>query len=253
MYEDRKVPKQIATAFALIGLSLVLLSGTRNATVASIIGIGVLWWVFRTRIFIYLIVLAMLGLLVQILLSGNESIEVVTSRLGSTENTRLGAWALYGQLSMESPIFGYGYAGLPKAVYGASLVDFVSRFVTVNVPGVHNYYLGLAVRFGIPAVILSCTIMFLAFRTAWLVVFNKYVPDKEKRAYIMPCAMLTLVTAEGLFEDPMGSTGKGSLHGVMFAISAFLMVVYGRRLLQDASKAEAGDKAKASSRKLVTI
>ena len=101
--------------------------------------------------------------------------------------------------------------------------------------------------------LLSLTIMFVAFRTGWRVVFNRYVPDKEKRAYIMPCAMLTVVAAEGLFEDPMGSTGKGSLHGAMFAISAFLMVVYGRRLLEDARIAEGKAIRKASSRKLVTI
>ena len=238
MYEKRKLPKQLATIFALIGLALILLSGTRNATVATIIGVGMLWWVFRTRIFIYLIALAMLGLVVQIALSDNENIEFVSSRLQSTENTRLEAWALYAQLTAKSPILGYGYDGLRGAVYGEQLVAYVSRFANINVPGVHNYYLGIAVRFGIPALILSLCILYYAFRTGARVIFSSSVSDEDKKAYILPLSLIAVVAAEGLFEDTMGSTGKGALHGVMFAIGAYLSIVWGGRLLKDAESKE---------------
>ncbi len=250
MYEKRKLVRQTATVFALIGMVLILLSGTRNATVATLIGIGVLWWVFRTRIFVYFVALAMVGLVVQILLSGDENIEFVSSRLQSTENTRLEAWALYARLTAESPLLGYGYDGLRSAVYGAQLVDFVSRFAAINVPGVHNYYLGLAVRFGIPALLLSLAIHFFAFRTAWRVVFSRIVSEEDKKLYILPAAMLTVMAAEGLFEDTMGSTGKGALHGIVFGICAYLMVVYGNQLLANAeqhSRQEESDSAPVES------
>ena len=253
MHDERKLPKQIATVFALIGMALILLSGTRSAAVATIIGIGVLWWVFRSQIFVYLIALAMLGLLAQIILLGNENLEIVASRLQSIENTRLEAWALYANLTMESPIFGYGYDGLKNAVYGEKVFAFYSRYGNINVPGVHNYYLGLATRFGIPALILSCCIFFLAFRTAWLVVFNRFVPDREKKAYIMPAALLTVVAAEGIFEDSIGSTGKGALHSAIFGTCAYLMIVYGRRLLDEADTRRFEQAAELAPKKLVRI
>jgi O-antigen ligase len=234
MHEKRKLIKLTATTFALIGLGLILVSGTRNATVATLIGVGVLWWVFRTRIFTYLIVLAMMGLLVQILLSGNQDLEFLYSRLQSTENTRLDIWALYGNLVADSPIFGYGYSGLSSAVYGDKVIEYASRRGFVNVPQVHNYYLGQAVRFGVPGLLIVLGILYVSFRTAWQVIFSAAVSVEDKKYYILPVALLAVIALEGLFEDHIGSTGKGSLHGVLFGSSAYLIVVYGRQLLSEA-------------------
>jgi len=177
----------------------------------------------------------MLGLLVQILLSGNENIEVVSSRLQSTSNTRLEVWGLYTRLTMESPLFGYGFDGLNRAVYGEKLIEFVSQYRFINVPQVHNHYLGFAVRFGIPGLLIQLSIMFVAFITAWRVVFKRStISVEDKKAYILPAALLAVALLEGLFEDPMGSTGKGSLHGLVFGTCAYLVVVYGRKLLAEA-------------------
>jgi membrane protein implicated in regulation of membrane protease activity len=65
--------------------------------------------------------------------------------------------------------------------------------------------------------------------------------------------MLALVAAEGIFEDPMGSTGKGTLHGAVFAVSAFILTVYGRQLLEVASQKQKRHELKSRSRRLVTI
>jgi len=236
MCEKRKLIKLAATVFALISVGLILVSGTRNAAVATVIGVGILWWVFRTRIFVYLIALVMIGLLVQILLSGNQDLEFLTSRLQSTRNTRLDLWSLYGGLAADSPIFGYGYAGLSNAVYGDKVIEFASRRGFVNVPQVHNYYLGLAVRFGVPGLLIVLGILYVSFRTAWQVIFSTAVSVEDKKYYILPVALLAVIALEGLFEDHIGSTGKGSLHGVLFASSAYLIVVYGRRLLSEAAE-----------------
>jgi len=194
----------------------------------------------------------MLGLVVQILLSGNENIEFVSSRLQSTENTRLEAWALYAGLTGESPILGYGYDGLRGAVYGQTFVAFVSKFTSVNVPGVHNYYLGIAVRFGIPALLLSLTICYVAFRTAWQVIFSPIVSSEDKKAYVLPVAMLASAMAEGLFEDTMGATGKGALHGAIFGACSFLVVVYGRRLLYQAESRELSEPIESDAQGITT-
>jgi O-antigen ligase len=236
MYEKRKLVRQLATVLALVGFALILLSGTRNGTVASLMGIGCLWWVFRTRIFVYMIALAILALLVQILFSGDENIAFVSSRLASTENTRLEVWALYTNLAAQSPFVGYGYDGLRGAVYGQNFIDAFAKYGFINAPGAHNFYLGIAVRFGIPALILSCCILYLSMRTSWQVVFSNIVSERDKQAYILPAAMVAVVAAEGLFEDTMGSTGKGSLHGVVLATCAYISVVYGRRLLKEAEQ-----------------
>jgi O-antigen ligase len=231
MYEKRPGWRQVYTGLALAAFGMILLSGTRNATVASLMGIGVLWWVFRTKILVYIALAGMVGLLVQIVIGGSDNIDTVSSRLGSLKNDRLGAWILYWGLTLESPIVGYGYDGLKGAVFGQSLAEYIGNFRKVNVPGVHNAYLGFAVRWGFVGLSIFLTIMFLSFRQAWKVIFSPDVSDEDKKVYVLPVAMLLLVALQGIFEDTMGSTGRGSAHGLVFGAAPMLMYIYGGKLL----------------------
>ncbi|MDP6616584.1 MAG: O-antigen ligase family protein [Gammaproteobacteria bacterium] len=238
MYEKKPNLRQIYTILALIGFGMILLSGTRNATVATLAGLGALWWVFRSKIFIYIVFVGIVGLLIQTIIGGVENLEMLTERLQSTENSRLAAWEMYIRLLMESPIIGYGFEGLVSAVWGETMTNMNAIYSSrrLIVPGVHNNYLGFGVRWGLVGLGLQLTIYTLAFRQAWKVIFSARVAMEDKRIYILPVTWLMLVALEALFEDTMSSTGRGTLHGVIYAVSPIILYVYGARLLDTADE-----------------
>lgn len=246
MHEKDPIRQKIFTAFAFAGLGLILWSGTRNATVAALIGVFGLWWVFRTKIFVYVISAAMVGLVLQILLGDNENLDMLSGRLGSVTNTRGDIWALYLDLARKSPVFGYGWDGLYAAVYGESLINAIGSYVRVKIPAVHNHYLGYVVRFGVVGLIINLALFVLPLLRAWAVVFSPKVSKEDKKIYVLPAALLLVVALEGFFEDTMGSTGRGTLHGIIFALGVPVVYLYGGKLLREAQQgvtAEAADAA----------
>jgi len=239
MYDQNPVRKNIFTAFALIGYGLILWSGTRNATVATLIGIAALWWVFRSRIFIIASIAGMAALLAQILLGGLDATSFLVDRVASTENTRLDVWDLYLGLYAQKPIFGYSPSGLQGAVYGDSLINLISGLGgRLNIPGVHNLYLGYAVRFGSIGLILVCTIFVVCAIRAIKVVFSDKVTLEDKKLFILPATLVFLIVLQGLFEDTIGSTGKGSVHGLVLGMAIPLVYLYGGKLLRRAEKSD---------------
>jgi O-antigen ligase len=181
----------------------------------------------------------MVGLLAQIIIGGAENISIISERLGSTKNDRLGVWILYWDLALESPIVGYGYNGLKAAVFGQNMADYMGGIRSnVNVPGVHNAYLGFAVRWGFVGASIFLAIFYFSFRQAWRVIFSPIVSIEDKRVYVLPVAMLILVALQGIFEDTMGSTGRGSAHGIIYGSVPILLYVYGGKLLARANAKE---------------
>ncbi len=236
MYEKSLVRSRVFTAIAFVGFGMILWSGTRNATVATLIGITALWWVIRSRILVYILLVGIFGLVIQLILGANDDVSMLSERLQSTENTRLDIWKLYLGLTAKSPFFGYAYSGLAKAVYGETFVGLLSSFARINPPGVHNLYLGFAVRWGLPGLFLHMLLFVLPALTAWRVIFNNRVPMEEKRVYILPVALLLVVALEGLFEDTMGSTGKGTVHNLVYALGIPVVYLYGNKLLSVAQE-----------------
>ncbi|MEE4185767.1 MAG: O-antigen ligase family protein [Gammaproteobacteria bacterium] len=235
MYDKNAVRQRVFSAFAVIGFGLILWSGTRNATVATLIGVFGLWWVFRTKLLVYVVAAGMIGLLVQIVIGGNEDLALLGERLASLKNTRSDLWELYLGLAKQSPLLGYGWDGLTSAVYGESLVNAIGNFIRVTIPAVHNHYLGFLVRFGMVGLILNLMIIVLPLLRAWRVVFSPNVALQDKQVYVLPAALLLVVVLEGLFEDTMGSTGKGTLHGLIFALAIPVVYLFGGQLLNAAN------------------
>lgn len=241
MYDKNAFRQRLFSAFAFIGFGLILWSGTRNATVATLIGVFGLWWVFRTKLLVYVVAGGMIALLVQIVIGGNEDLALLGERLASLKNTRSDLWELYLGLAKESPLLGYGWEGLTPAVYGESLVSAIGNFIRVTIPAVHNHYLGFLVRFGAVGLVLNLMIIVLPLLRAWRVVFSPRVAAADKQVYVLPAALLLVVALEGLFEDTMGSTGKGTLHGLIFALAIPVVYLYGGELLS-AANAEAASR-----------
>lgn len=239
MYEKRPGYRQIFLVIATIGFGLILWSGTRNAVASTLIAIAVLWWVFRTRIFIYIGIVGVIGALVQAILGGVEDVSYLSERLQSTTNTRLEVWALYWSLALQSPVFGYGPTGLSSAVFGEQLAGLMNLYGRARVPGVHNFYLGLAARFGFVGLGIVLLLFFLGFLRAARVILSKTVSLEDKQVYVLPVVLLLMVALHGLFEDTIGSTGKGTLHSVAFVAGLAIVWPWGTRLLRGARPADA--------------
>ena len=238
MYESPSMKQRIFTGFAFLGFFLILWSGTRNATVATLLAIAAIWWVIRSRLLVYILVVGIVGLLAQIILADSQDASMLTDRLASTDNTRLGAWELYWNLTLKSPIYGYGYNGLVGAVYGESLSNTIATYARLTVPGVHQLYLGMAVRWGVVGLILQVALFWFPARVAWKVIFGSKVSDEDKRVYILPVALVMIIMLMGLFEDTIGSTGRGTVHGMVYAMGIPLVYLWGKRLLKRAEAAE---------------
>lgn len=238
MYEPRQTRARIFTFFAFVGLGLILWSGARNATVASLLGVAGIWWVMRSQLLVYVLFIAIVGLIGQLVLTGNEEAAMIGNRFKSTDSERFEIWALYLDLFFKSPVFGYGYEGLTPAVYGEKLADALGSFVRLQIPHVHNHYLAFAVRFGAIGLVLTTAIFFVAIKCSFKVIFNPRIDLEDKKQFVLPAALVAVVAAEGLFEDTMGSTGRGTLHNVIYAMAIPLVYVYGNKLL-----AEADDKS----------
>ena len=239
MYEKDQIKQRLFNVFAFIGFGLILWSGTRNATVATLIGVIALWWVIRSKLMLYVVFAGMIGLLLQIIVGDNQDISALSNRLASTENTRLGAWELYLGLVAKSPVYGYGYDGLVGAVYGESIVGLLSNYTRINVPGVHNLYIGFAARWGLVGLVLQLALFYFPAVVAWKVIFGRTVPLADKRVYILPVSLLMIVMLQGLFEDTMGSTGRGTVHGMIYAIGIPIVYLHGLRLLRQHAPAAA--------------
>ena len=232
MYEKPSMKQRIFTAFAFLGFFLILWSGTRNATVATLLAIAAIWWVIRSRLLVYILVVGIVGLLAQIILADSQDASMLTDRLASTDNTRLGAWDLYWNLALQSPVYGYGYNGLSGAVYGESLSNAIANYARLTVPGVHQLYLGMAVRWGFVGLILQLALFWFPARIAWQVIFRSNVSDEDKRVYILPVALVMIIMLMGLFEDTIGSTGRGTVHGMVYAMGIPLVYLWGKQLLK---------------------
>jgi len=235
MAEKNNLLRQFFSITAIVGLLLLLWSGTRSATLALIIGITLLWWVFRLRIFIYIFLAASLGLLAQIIgVSGEQGFQDITERLQDiTDSGRFTIWAVYFEIFTQSPVYGHSLSGISEYFYSdifLSLIERAGAFTRYSKP--HNAFLGMAVRFGAIGLILLSALIFMALRRARQVIFSKAIPAYEKQAYVLPLALLVLSCVDCMFEDVLSSTGKGTLIGFLFFPSLIICELYGTRLLK---------------------
>jgi len=235
MAEKNNFLRQFFSITAIVGMVLLLWSGTRSATLALIIGITLLWWVFKSRIFIYIFLAASLGLLAQIIgASGEQGFQNITERLQDmTDTGRFTIWAVYFEIFTESPVYGHSLSGVTKYFYSEGLLSIIEGSgAYAKFPKPHNAFLGMAVRFGAIGLILLSALIFMALRRARQVIFSKAIPAYEKQAYVLPLALVVLSCVDCMFEDALSSTGRGTLIGFLFFPSLIICELYGTRLLK---------------------
>jgi O-antigen ligase len=200
-----------------------------------------LWWVFRTRIVYLLFALAVLGLLLQIFLSGNADLAAIADRLQSADTGRTELWATYIPIGLESPVYGYSVSGSSRALAGEGLADLISQLggSTTRFTAFHNAYLAMFFYFGGVGLGLMLLLLGISIRRAWRVIKSRKIPIEEKKIYIFPATVMVVIAVEALVEDIISATGKGTFVGLMYFCSLIICETHGRRLQEQYEVAEA--------------
>jgi O-antigen ligase len=236
--EKNKLIKWIFQLAALVGIGLILWSGSRSPAGAMIVAIGLLWWVFRTPIFLYVLLFTMIGLTIQVIgLSEQEGFGLIADRVEGTgieslENSRLRIWEGYFQLIFQSPIYGYSTSGLMTEFYSDEQLEMLGtdRYA-VKYSAAHNSYIGFAARFGFVGVGIFCSLILMSLRRAKTVLLSKFVPEEQKHIYVLPVAMLIILCITCLTEDTVPGNGKGNTPTLMMFMLMYLCEFVGRKLL----------------------
>jgi O-antigen ligase len=234
--EDERVSGFFAVA-ALLGFTLILWSGSRGPSGATLLGVGILWWYFRSRLLLVMLLLAVLAVVGQLVLSGfTGDIAQLLNRVesvNSAEQGRTDVWLYYLDIAAKSPIYGTAPSGLGYATVGnSSLGEYlINQGVKVGNIGVHNSFLGIALKFGVIGLVLFLAMLFSAMIRARQVLFSNKIPDVEKRIYILPAAMLPVISFTMFFEDVVPGSGKGTVMSILLYASIFICHVYGAKLV----------------------
>jgi O-antigen ligase len=223
--------RRLATIFALFGVVMIVLSGTRNATAALGCAIIFLSIALRSKVVFYAAGIAGFAALSVFLLVGdNDAVTNISGRMASVNNTRIELWEVYIRSTFERPIFGWGPGGRTGAYYGSRAQELAEAYTSRGfAPGVHNAILGQTVRFGYLGLVLFISLFGYAFWRAKEIILSKGVPQSLKVAYSLPVAILVTLFLEGAFEDNF-SAGRGSIVNVLFATMVILVVMFADRI-----------------------
>jgi O-antigen ligase len=232
MLEEVIVRKYIYGAIAFLGLLLLFWSGTRSGILGFGIGLFILTRVFKTKILIYLIPLAVLALIAQLI--GGENKEAVTAnleRLDVTENIgRLDLWVSQSELFFDSPVYGQSPSGRSAFGRNSALLAIQERYGGVrDAQPPHNSYLGVAIKFGAVGLILLLALIAKPMLRAKKVVYSDAVPFEEKAIFVLPAALSVLIAVEIFFEDNLSSAGRGTVLGTIFFSLLFVLDKMGKK------------------------
>jgi hypothetical protein len=233
MIEKRDLYRQFFTFMAIVATVLMLWSGTRSAALALIISVTLLWWVFRTRLFVYVFAAVCLGLIVQIVGGGGLQIDTLADRLQDTADTgRLDIWAALYEVWLQSPIYGHGVTGANRLAYTEGTMALLDRLGSSarNVDA-HNAYIAIAIRFGAIGLIMLMTLIGIALNTGRRVISSRSIPAEDKQIYAYPLALVVLICCASVFEDAIGSTGRGTVTAFLLYPALIFCTLHGRRLL----------------------
>jgi O-antigen ligase len=226
------------TFMGILGLFLIVISGSRGPTATTLVGIGILWWLFRTKSVLVMLYLAILAAAAQVVFSigsGAVDFSVIGDRLDSVDDShRFELWLRYLDIALDSPIYGYSPSKFTFAIIGSRLeAVYAALGLKASSTGIHNSYLGMLMRVGGVALVLYLSLIIMAFSRARQVLLSKVIPFAEKRLYILPAAMIPVISVMCFVEDRIPGSGKGTTEQVFLYVSLIICQVYGTRLLNE--------------------
>jgi len=231
---------QIRTFFlvaAMVGMLLMLWSGSRGPAGAVVLAVGILWLFFRSRVLLVTLFLGGLVVAVQLIFSIGSDVEAgrLANRFQSADTGRVELWLRKLPYTFNSPVYGFSPSGMKYVVTAAEKAEYLATLnaeVTQNT-GIHSSYLGLILRFGYVGMALFVLLIVLAMKRGYEVMRSKSIPDDEKRVIVLPFSLLPAVTFMAIFEDYVPGSGKGTVMSVLFYASMVITQVYGTTLLNE--------------------
>ncbi|MCP4090126.1 MAG: hypothetical protein GY746_10065 [Gammaproteobacteria bacterium] len=239
MFEKRVIIKWVFQLAAVAGVILILWSGTRSAAGATVAAVFLLWWVFKTRILLYVFMAIVLGLSAQIIgLSEQEDFGLIADRVEEEgASGRFDVWVEYSEIILRSPVYGHSSSGVLRQIYAEEYLNLFTRInATAKTPSAHNSYIGITVRFGIVALVLYLMLIFKSLGRARNVLLSEFVPAEDKQVYVLPVAILLVICITGLTEDIVPENGKGNLATFMAFPLLVLCEAMGAKLLRKYSE-----------------
>lgn len=219
---------------SIMGMALLLWSGSRSPIAASLLGIGILWLRFRSPVFLAGMFIAVLGVAAQLIFQfGEVETSTIADRLGDTESDRFELWANYLEIALASPIYGYSASGLGFSLLG-DLGGFLQQTLGVTnakYETPHNAYLALVMRFGLVGLLIFLVMLIAAMRRAKQVLDMPEIPADKKDLIILPLALIIAISFTQMFEDAVPGIGKGTAMDMLFYPSLVMCHIYGTSLI----------------------
>jgi len=152
--------------------------------------------------------------------------------VNTSEEGRTDIWIAYIEVAARSPVYGFAPSGKSFAIIGGALGDFLAaQDAVIKTAGVHNSFLGIVMRFGLVGLTLYLAILVSAMIRARQVLFSKKIPDAEKRIYILPAALMPVITFTMFFEDAVPGSGKGTVMQFLLYAAIVICHTYGSKLV----------------------
>jgi O-antigen ligase len=215
LYGQRKVVRVVAWTTLPIGLGLLVLSGTRNSILIVFVAVAVFAVILTRRILVLGTLGAIATVAILVLFAVNTSqLDGVFDRFSKLEaSTRQDVWALAWQYIMQRPLLGYGI-GNGGDVLGKTL-QLWERAEFINT---HNAYLGIWLQNGLIGLILVGMIIIVGLIKGARMLLSRH--------FVLPVALLTGLTAGGMFEEYL--TSRGSIQQLLWGFSLLMIVTASR-------------------------
>lgn len=217
MWEKRMFLKICIIAAAIIGIFLLLLSGTRNSILTIMVAILCLSFAWRVKIPLYVGLTSILLIaLVTAFFQDTAFYQYVGHRFTNTQSiSRHRVWELAWSFISAKPFTGYG---LGRAIDVMSV-----RMPTWALLNTHNAYIGIWMQLGIVGVILVIIIYFVCLAKGFQLILAKKIDGDIKKVIILPLAMLAALLIAGIFEENL--TSRGSLQQLLWSFSVTMIIV----------------------------
>lgn len=202
----------------ILGVGLLLMSGTRNAMGFLIISVLLFSYVWKVKIGIYVSAIGLIFIVsIPVFFADSQSLAFLSERLthieGGSTTARENVRELSFDLIREKPIMGYGLGRVMD-----QMEKKVAKWAVLNT---HNAYLGIWIQIGIIGLLFTLLIYLIAlFKGYKMLLFEKKQHDL-KGLVILPLALLSGLFASGIFEENL--TSRGSIQQLMWALSIVMI------------------------------
>ncbi len=222
-HEHGNFLKAVARIALIVGLGLLVLSGTRNSILVIIVAFSVFSIIWTKRIMIFGLIGAIGALALLTLFSSNTGdLDGLFNRFSKLESsTRQDVWELAWQYIMQRPFLGYGI-GKAGDVLGQTL-EVWEKAEYINT---HNAYLGIWLQHGLVGLALVSGIMISCLFKGLRLLYSKNFPAVSKEILVLPVAILAGLFAGGMFEEHL--TSRGSIQQILWGFSLLLIVTASR-------------------------